>query len=452
MHESVKSDLELGFADLRSRLSKVNLEIFDHKRPWPDRMAAYFVIGNGDHRTDIVLSDEFVRNLPKNREYQSAVDSYASAVAGRVRCGSPEVFYCACETVIRAEINWPSQAAVFDGAFTAWLFVNVTDQVHGTVARCAAVLGSFPFASVKTELDEVRSIINRIRTAVDAKTITFYASRNHPNTYQKVTHESTDGTPRSTSPSETERFIAGKTYCQAFRALEVPGQVWVRDPWDAEYLGISVKELSQAAHVLRARNLIQPGTDPQYARPADKLLTDGWPAAVELIVVPEGPRRVSPSTLPKKEKLIADLDSALLNNASFAVMVIDLDHFKTVNDTKGHSEGDACLERVVEAIAGVLGRRGVLYRWGGDEFAICLPDFSKEEAFVTAERIRRAVEESSPGHDIVVTASIGVSARNQKEKLSAQELLDMADQAMYASKRKGKNRVTAWPVAAPTSP
>lgn len=151
-------------------------------------------------------------------------------------------------------------------------------------------------------------------------------------------------------------------------------------------------------------------------------------------------------SLPNKEKLIADVSNQLMRQAGIALLVIDLDHFKAVNDTKGHQEGDSCLDRVVRVIAGVLGRKGVLYRWGGDEFAVALPDFSTEEAQATAERIRFAVEQAKPGADVAVTTSIGVSANDRISNGSSEKLLDTADKAMYVSKRQGKNRVTSWPV------
>jgi diguanylate cyclase (GGDEF)-like protein len=152
--------------------------------------------------------------------------------------------------------------------------------------------------------------------------------------------------------------------------------------------------------------------------------------------------------LPNKEKLISDVSSFLTRKSGIALLVIDLDHFKHVNDTKGHLEGDACLNRVVKAIGGVLGRKGILYRWGGDEFAVSLPDFSTDEAHATAERIRRTVEEAKPGgDDLPVTTSIGVGGSDRMSSRSAEDLIAVADKAMYRSKHQGKNRVTSWSAA-----
>ena len=132
--------------------------------------------------------------------------------------------------------------------------------------------------------------------------------------------------------------------------------------------------------------------------------------------------------LPGKEKLLSDLGSFLTRKGGVALLVIDLDHFKDVNDTKGHQEGDACLDRVVKVIGGILGRKGILYRWGGDEFAVSLPDFSTDEAHATAERIRHNVEEAKPGGDnLPVTTSIGVSGSDRITSGSAEDLLTTAD-------------------------
>jgi hypothetical protein len=136
MSEDRDNELQAGVAELSSRLARVKLQIVKHRRPWHNRMAAYFAIGTLDHTTDVALSDEFIRDLPRTPEYQAAVDSYAAAVAGRVRCGSPNVFYCLSNVAIRVEINWPSDSFVLDGAFSAWLRVDVLNGADAAVAGC----------------------------------------------------------------------------------------------------------------------------------------------------------------------------------------------------------------------------------------------------------------------------------------------------------------------------
>ena len=143
------------------------------------------------------------------------------------------------------------------------------------------------------------------------------------------------------------------------------------------------------------------------------------------------------------------MQQILQHHCDFALLLIDLDNFKSMNDEFGHSEGDVCLKRAAEIMRAVVGKKGNFYRWGGDEFAVCLHDFSTEEARATAERIRTAVEQENLGGSIHVTTSIGICASDRTDSQSREEILEMADKAMYTSKYSGKNRVTAWPV--PTS-
>jgi diguanylate cyclase (GGDEF)-like protein len=410
-------------------------------------MAIYLVIGlpgnQSNRHTDIVLSDEFICDLPATREHQAAVDLYAAAVGKRLSCGSAHVFYCQSQIPIRAEITWPMESVISDSVLRTWLRVGLTDLRDGTLAKCVAFLA--PFQSERTVFDTVKSVINRARTAVDQKVVRFYKREAHPQTLQPIDRDTPSTIPAS-SHAEIERFIAGKVYWLAFRVADRPGETWIADPWDAEYLSVTVKELSQSAYVLRARGLLELDSDREFARPADKLLTTGLPAALESMSAPGESQRCTLSALPKKEKLISDVRGALSQPSDLALLVIDLDEFKQVNDTKGHAEGDACLERVVNVIGDILRRKGTLYRWGGDEFAVWLPNFSTDEAYATAERIRRAILAANPGGDIAVTASIGICGSDRVDNRSAEAMLDAADKAMYASKRTGKNRVTCWPV------
>jgi diguanylate cyclase (GGDEF)-like protein len=436
---------QLGIAELTTRLAKSGLQMIEHNRPWPNRRSTYFEIGKPGRQTDVVLSDEFICDLPGTREYQEAVDSYAMAVAGRVRCGSPNVFYCRSHLAINVAIHWPIQQAVLNNMPATWLLIHATNEVQGGIALCCLNIGRHLAYSDRTMLDDVRIATNSVRNAIDNGTVTFYDRDSHPESYQLIKDDAKAQRPPE-SQSEVEKFIAGKTYMLGFQIPDVPGEVYAADDWDAEYLGISRKELSQSAYVLRARGLIDLDMTLTYARPSDKLVTTGWPAAIDSTLPAPAPQVFSLSRLPKKDELLAELKNSLDRSFEIALMVIDLDKFKQVNDTKGHAEGDACLEHVVKAIGSALGRKGALYRWGGDEFAVILPDFSAEEALVTAERIRRAIEEAKAGGDISVTASLGVCATDRIESPTAEQILDSADKAMYVSKRNGKNRITSWPV------
>jgi hypothetical protein len=143
---------KLGIVEFGSRLARCGLQIVEQD-PRPYRSSTYFEIGKSGRQSSVELSDEFMRDLPATREYQDAVDSYAAALAGRIRCGSPNVFYCLSNMVIKAEITWPIQAAVSNGMFSAWLLVDVTNEMHGTLARCCLNVAH----SGRTTLDNVRN-------------------------------------------------------------------------------------------------------------------------------------------------------------------------------------------------------------------------------------------------------------------------------------------------------
>lgn len=131
-----------------------------------------------------------------------------------------------------------------------------------------------------------------------------------------------------------------------------------------------------------------------------------------------------------------------------AVLMIDVDLFKNYNDLYGHQAGDLCLQRVAGVLAGAARRAGDLSaRYGGEEFVVVLGDTDPERALQRADLIRRAVEalaiphaDSVPG---VVTVSIGVASLRPDRDRSEQDLLRMADEALYRAKNAGRNRVSA---------
>ena len=134
---------------------------------------------------------------------------------------------------------------------------------------------------------------------------------------------------------------------------------------------------------------------------------------------------------------------ATRQGSSLGVLVLDLDHFKKVNDTFGHSVGDAVLVEVARRLSVPLRRYDAVGRYGGEEFLVVLPDCDLEQAGEIGERIRLAVAsapvDTSAG-DVTVTVSIGAAAF-VKESGSIDELIQRSDQALYEAKREGRNRV-----------
>jgi diguanylate cyclase (GGDEF)-like protein len=147
--------------------------------------------------------------------------------------------------------------------------------------------------------------------------------------------------------------------------------------------------------------------------------------------------------LPGKSALIADTQRRIDSRELVSAIYIDLDNFKAVNDTSGHTAGDECLIRLVRMVSATILGKGKLYRAGlGDEFVILLPNFSVEEAKSTAERIRSSIDQGNPGGEFKITASIGVASSTSAKVTSAEALIELADKMMYVAK-KSRNCVVA---------
>ncbi|MGQ9630605.1 MAG: sensor domain-containing diguanylate cyclase [bacterium] len=127
-------------------------------------------------------------------------------------------------------------------------------------------------------------------------------------------------------------------------------------------------------------------------------------------------------------------------NDKFSLIMIDIDNFKSVNDTYGHMEGDVVLINVARILKSNVRDVDVVARYGGEEFAIIVPQVDVRGAAVLAERIRRAVESNEWIDNIPLTISLGV-ATFPDDAQSRDELIEKADRALYKAKRAGRNRV-----------
>jgi len=125
-----------------------------------------------------------------------------------------------------------------------------------------------------------------------------------------------------------------------------------------------------------------------------------------------------------------------------AVLMIDLDHFKRLNDEHGHAMGDTMLRAVAGAVTGGLRESDIACRYGGEELTVLLPECSLEEAVAKAELLRARIESLSEIHGVRVTASFGVSAFPETSGKVA-DLLQTADAALYRAKQSGRNQVAS---------
>jgi diguanylate cyclase (GGDEF)-like protein len=133
-------------------------------------------------------------------------------------------------------------------------------------------------------------------------------------------------------------------------------------------------------------------------------------------------------------------------NKALCLMMIDVDNFKSFNDQYGHIAGDSVLVAVAEALREYLRPTDLLARFGGDEFAVLLPDLQLKQARQTAERIRQQIAGlSPPSLATAVTVSIGLAGRTDQDDVAT--LVQRADAAMYDAKESGRNRVAIAPAS-----
>jgi diguanylate cyclase (GGDEF)-like protein len=243
------------------------------------------------------------------------------------------------------------------------------------------------------------------------------------------THREDDGQSALLSCSICARVPGASSCVPLTVGGEVIGSVLLSRPTpytDAEEEQIR-ESVSQAAPVLaNLRNLavaeIRAATDGLTGLPNKRAVTDALKRTVA---------------------------QASTTQAPLALLLIDLDHFKQINDTRGHAMGDQVLANVGAVLRAVLRAQDFAGRNGGEEFAILLPDTEIADALAIAERIRTAIAEISlPGTDVDVTASIGVASF--PDHASTQDRLErLADAALYLAKRQGRNRVELATVDTP---
>jgi diguanylate cyclase (GGDEF)-like protein len=127
-----------------------------------------------------------------------------------------------------------------------------------------------------------------------------------------------------------------------------------------------------------------------------------------------------------------------------SVVLLDLDEFKTVNDGMGHGAGDETLRGMADILMRNSRGINVICRYGGDEFAVLLVETSKIGARLYADRIRQVLPTYRFAHGRRVTASFGIASLPEDVAPSPDELIRAADEALYAAKRAGKNRVSVY--------
>ena len=144
------------------------------------------------------------------------------------------------------------------------------------------------------------------------------------------------------------------------------------------------------------------------------------------------------------DRLNLEFKRASRNREAMSCLMIDLDHFKQINDTYGHRFGDIILEAVSKRLNGLIRETDIFGRYGGEEFLIILPNTNMDGAVNLAEKLRAGLEGEKITHEffsLLVTASFGVATNEHTDVITADHLLQLSDRALYKAKETGRNRV-----------
>lgn len=145
------------------------------------------------------------------------------------------------------------------------------------------------------------------------------------------------------------------------------------------------------------------------------------------------------------ERFEYDMARTVRSGMPLSVVMIDIDHFKTINDQQGHLAGDACLKALAAVLCDSVRTMDLVARFGGDEFVALLPDTPVDEALLVCERMRRGAQACSVAAEagstpLQITISVGVATTDGGAQ-SLEQLLGRADEAVYRAKRAGRNQV-----------
>lgn len=128
--------------------------------------------------------------------------------------------------------------------------------------------------------------------------------------------------------------------------------------------------------------------------------------------------------------------------ADMTMLIVDVDHFKYINDSFGHATGDVVLKEIASRLAAMTRKTDDVFRYGGEEFVLLLRNTGETSATILAERIRRAIECAPVRcNDRNITATISIGLAGFRPGMSAEQLLETADSALYRAKKEGRNRV-----------
>ena len=259
----MNQELQKGTEALKSILESGRILKLSGPEPLPGRLAFHFVARAYGKEWPFSLSNEALSDLPAMKGYQQGALALARALENRFRSAASNGFFCASGVPVEVQVQWPMEPLPSKAA--SFVRVEVADMRNGRVAQIFVVIThqQSMFELKQNPFAVHGGIVNSIRLSVDSGLITFHPPEAQPKDLQRV--ELTLGWGATASAQLIDRFLTGKVFWLAFKVRDSDSQVWVADPWDAEYLGASVAALKQASQILDARSELRLQADTEFA-------------------------------------------------------------------------------------------------------------------------------------------------------------------------------------------
>ena len=388
---------------------------------------------------------DFIRKPFRPKELLARVQ--AQLRMGAVLRSTREALAKAQSQLVRAQADADSRRKLVDILHEVAGDVSVTDLFHLLVRRAARALGVSHCSVVLARTGDRAATVVAAYENPNLHNLTVQLDR-----YPELRAALETGQPVLVEDLTAHPLYAGVRAVWGIEGIEVPirsvialpfsvdrgqyGVFLVRRTRDQEPFGAQDMEFAQAV-ITAAVAVIQ------RAQTVESTMADN--ARLEQLAQTD-PLTQLLNRRALTERITAEMERALRYDASLSLLMVDLDHFKRVNDTYGHLVGDDVLRDFAQLLTRTIRTTDVVARFGGEEFLVLLPEADEAGAEHFAERIRSAVEEhefgARVGHpSLQLTASIGVATFPAARIESVEDLLARADAALYRAKADGRNKV-----------
>jgi hypothetical protein len=239
-------------------------------RTFHDGYSYYFEVTAYDKVADFCLSAEVIEDMQGTPEYREQANSFARAVEIRLRNPNPQAFMTKTGVPVEVESFWPHEA--WPGRLASYVRTNVRDLRDSKLAKCFVVVThqELIFELKENPFIEFAGIVNSVRNTIDAGNLMFYPENDHPDTLQQVDLRLEKR--QHTDLKTLEMFLERKVFWLGFKADNAGSLVWIADPWDADYMGVSSPELAREAEILEAHSVVRLDESRHFASAGRDLL------------------------------------------------------------------------------------------------------------------------------------------------------------------------------------